>query len=599
MDLIIKNFLYKFENISSKSFGKELVAYILFEKLFCKQHYIHWYLSNPLEGSLTNLFCNTNSDIIIGYDIKSAAITFDSYIPWDEIRENKQVENLISKFREEIDNIKNIDIEWFESQIYSLLHYSDNFNNTTITPPFLCKLISKLASNEPIGAIADICCGSFSLGLELFHDTNNEIFCVGEDNNPFICAFTRIYFYLCNIKKFKLYETNVLDIEKRPFNNDIKNCVFLCDLPLVGNKTIPIFDDSIFTKKNTATIYSDWAFICSILRQMNEHDKAFVIVTKGALVRKNEEFIRKYFVEENLLDAVISLPTASNSGRSVPIELLIIQKKPKGKAQNVLFADFSKWSLDSVRDTHSNFENIINKCNDIYIHRSDYENISKTISLEEISETGYNLYPPVYIDISSTLTENIKLKDIAEVTRGIKRPSYLLPPGKSNAYLINIRDMNNDTINYGTADCVHEGYSYDSKYLIQEDDIIITSKGSSVKFAIIPPNPPKAYISGNLTIIRVNKENYSPYVLFEYLISDYGKSQLNIMQTGTTINIFNKENLENLFVPKINKLNCLSIGENLKKAKLDYNKTISEAHTNYLNKKNQLLQGVFNNGGLK
>ena len=71
------------------------------------------------------------------------------------------------------------------------------------------------------------------------------------------------------------------------------------------------------------------------------------------------------------------------------------------------------------------------------------------------------------------------------------------------------------------------------------------------------------------------------------------------MQTGTTINIFNKENLENLFVPKINKLNCLAIGENLKKAKLDYNKTISEAHTNYLNKKNQLLQGVFNNGGLK
>lgn len=68
-------------------------------------------------------------------------------------------------------------------------------------------------------------------------------------HNPFICAFTRIYFYLSNIKKFKLYETNVLDIEKRPFNNDIKNCVFLCDLPLVGNKTIPIFDDGIFTKK--------------------------------------------------------------------------------------------------------------------------------------------------------------------------------------------------------------------------------------------------------------------------------------------------------------------------------------------------------------
>lgn len=588
---IIKKFLCEFENLSSKSFGKELVAYILFEKMFCKKNYIHQHISTALEGSLTNLFCNSNT--IIGYDIKSASITFDSYIPWDEIRDNKQVENLISNFRKKIDNIKNFDIKWFKSQINFLLHYNNCFNKTTITSPFMCKLISKLAKNGPVDAIADICCGSFSLGLELFDNTNSEISCVGEDNNTFICAFTRLYFYLCNIDNFKLYETDILNIEKRPFSDNIKNCVFLCDLPLVGNKTVPIFDNAIFTQKNTASIYSDWAFICSILRQMNEGDKAFIIVTKGALVRKNEEFIRKYFVEENLLDTVISLPPNSNSGRSVPVELMIIQKKPKEEAQNVLFVDFSKWSLDSAQDSFLNSENLINKCNDIYTKRLDYENISKTISTEEISETGYNLYPPIYIDISPTLTENIKLKNIAEVTRGIKRTSYLLPPGKSNVYLINIRDMHNGTINYDTADCVPEGCSYDSKYLIQEDDIIITSKGSSVKFAIIPPNPPKAYISGNLTIIRVNKGIYSPYVLFEYLISDYGKSQLNIMQTGTTINIFNKENLENLFVPKINKLNFLTIGENLKKAKLDYNKTISEAHTNYQNKKNQLLQEIF------
>lgn len=598
MDILIRKFLYEFENFSSKSFGKELTAYILFEKMFCQEKCIDWYLSTPLEGSLTNLFCNVDTNPVIGYDIKSAAITFDSYIPWDETRENKQIENLIDDFRKELYYAKITDTDCFKALINLLLNHGDNFNKTTVTPPFLCRLISKLASNDPIGAVADICCGSFSLGLELFDYTDNKIFCFGEENNPFICAFTRLYFYLCGISNFKLYETDVLNIKTRPFDTAINNCVFLCDLPLVGNKTVPLFDSSIFEKKDNTTIYSDWAFICSVLRQMQERDRAFIIVTKGALVRKNEDFIRKYFVEENFLDAVISLPQYSNSSRNLPTELLILRKKPKEESQNILFVDFTKQSAGCAESAELHFEKITDKCNDIYIYRRDCENISKTVLPEEIAETGYNLYPPIYIDISSTPTENIKLKNIAEVTRGIKRPSYLLPPGKSNIYLINIRDIHNDTINYDTADCVPEEDSYNSKYLIQEDDIIITSKGSSVKFAIIPPNPPKAYISGNLTIIRVKKELYSPYVLFEYLTSDYGKSQLNIIQTGTTINILNKENLENLSVPKINKFDCLAVGEKLKKAKSDYNKTVSEAHTNYINQKNKLLKNVFDNGGL-
>ena len=66
----------------------------------------------------------------------------------------------------------------------------------------------------------------------------------------------------------------------------------------------------------------------------------------------------------------------------------------------------------------------------------------------------------------------------------------------------------------------------DPKYKIREDDIIITSKGASVKIAIVPPDPPNAYICSNLTIVRVNPDMYSPYIVYELAVCKSLKSQI-------------------------------------------------------------------------
>lgn len=57
---------------------------------------------------------------------------------------------------------------------------------------------------------------------------------------------------------------------------------------------------------------------------------------------------------------------------------------------------------------------------------------------------------------------------------------------------------------------------WERKFGIQEDDIIMTSKGSVLKMCIVTPDMPKAFLCGNLTRIRVDQTKYSPYVLYEF-----------------------------------------------------------------------------------
>lgn len=87
------------------------------------------------------------------------------------------------------------------------------------------------------------------------------------------------------------------------------------------------------------------------------------------------------------------------------------------------------------------------------------------------------------------------------------------------------------------------------KFAIRPMDILITSKGSMIKFAIVENPFHEAFISGNLSIIRVDPKRYNAFVLYEFLQSDTGCRMVDAMQTGTTIKLINPSKLEQLVIP--------------------------------------------------
>jgi len=100
---------------------------------------------------------------------------------------------------------------------------------------------------------------------------------------------------------------------------------------------------------------ADWAFVQHMIASVNSEGMVGVVVTHDALYRhSSEEYIRERIIEDDLLEAVIGLPTPILYGTGMPVVLLIINKtKSTERKGKVIFIDasrnFEKHSKNLVR----------------------------------------------------------------------------------------------------------------------------------------------------------------------------------------------------------------------------------------------------------
>ena len=107
---------------------------------------------------------------------------------------------------------------------------------------------------------------------------------------------------------------------------------------------------------------------------------------------------------------------------------------------------------------------------------------------------------------------------------------------------------------------------------------------------IVEENPPETYICGNLTLLRVNKSVYHPYILYEFLTSEEGISALESIQSGTTIRILNNTNLERLQIPLYNPEIMNQVGNQLKEKRKKYETELRQIVENYQVERKILLE---------
>ena len=82
------------------------------------------------------------------------------------------------------------------------------------------------------------------------------------------------------------------------------------------------------------------------------------------------------------------------------------------------------------------------------------------------------------------------------------------------------------------------------RYLVKENDIIITSKGTRIKIAVVSNiGDRKIVANGNLIVLRIDTKKLNPYYLASYLNSSNGQATLNQIQTGSVIISINPSSL--------------------------------------------------------
>lgn len=127
-----------------------------------------------------------------------------------------------------------------------------------------------------------------------------------------------------------------------------------------------------------------------------ERGRVAVVVPHGVLFRGSSEGkIRQQLVEENLLDAVIGLPSKLFFGTGIPAAILVFKRnKPDN---SVLFVDGSRDYAD-VKTQNNLREQDIAKIVGAYRRRKTVEKYAYLASFEEIQENDFNLNIPRYVD---------------------------------------------------------------------------------------------------------------------------------------------------------------------------------------------------------
>lgn len=159
------------------------------------------------------------------------------------------------------------------------------------------------------------------------------------------------------------------------------------------------------------------------LSWLAENGTAAIVCFPGIMYRGGaEQKIRKYLIDNNFIDCIISLPDNLFYGTSIATNIMVLKKSKKDS--NTLFIDASKQCI-KVTNSNKLTEDNINTILKWVEEYKDVQYIAKVVSKEEIAKQDYNLSVSTYVEQEDT-REKIDIKALnAEIEQIVARENVL------------------------------------------------------------------------------------------------------------------------------------------------------------------------------
>ena len=277
-----------------------------------------------------------------------------------------------------------------------------------------------------------------------------------------------------------------------------------------------------------------------------------VSVPEGFLYSTMEKDLRGHLVDNGMLKAVISLPSGIWTGTAVKISLLLIE--PKGNNEAVRFIDVT--GEEFIEKTTRRLLSLSNIDIILEYLASDKElDCAASVSSSIIQKNDYDLSVGRYLldpnekKVNKILSESttVTLDSIVRFERGLSvKPDEgdytVLEVGASE--LNDIGDISTPT---KEANISESERTKNQTGFLQPNDIIFILKGSAGKLGIVPEDVPTTgdrcwMVNRSAIVIRTISDKVNPKVLYAYLKSDIGQTQISRLIKGATIpNISLKE----------------------------------------------------------
>ncbi|MED4002246.1 type I restriction-modification system subunit M [Priestia aryabhattai] len=295
------------------------------------------------------------------------------------------------------------------------------------TPQCVSKLIAQLAIHKQttINKIYDPAAGSGSLLLQAKKQFDAHIIedgFYGQEINHTTYNLARMNMFLHNINydKFNIALGNtLLDPhfgDEKPFDAIVSNPPY--SVNWIGSDNPTLINDERFAPAGVLAPKSkaDFAFVLHTLSYLSSKGRAAIVCFPGIFYRGGaEQKIRKYLIDNNFVETVISLAPNLFYGTSIAVNILVLSKhKTDNKTQFIDSSgvDFYKKGTNNNILTDEHIEQIMR----MFDSKEDIDHVAKSVDYDAIVQKDYNLSVSSYVEAKDTR----EVIDINELNAEIK-----------------------------------------------------------------------------------------------------------------------------------------------------------------------------------
>ena len=462
---------------------------------------------------------------------------------------NQVLQNMII-YDEKVDDLYKKLISYSNDEIKDLFEYTQRNREVkkdteSITTSDIAKLVMYLCKDGNKESFADICSGEGTMLVEAAN-----------------AGYKRLDGYEINVNSALLSRMRAV-INQTTFN--IKECDVLQEkMHKVYDATFsqPPFslrtyqptkadeDDTLEYSKSSRVNKADWHFILKAINATREGGKTIALVSSGLLINTPDSNYRGQIIRNGKLDTVILLPSGIIPSTNISTSILVFSDGN----EKIRFIDASNcYKKLNGYEKKLDIEKVIDLLNN-----DESEKVSeiKEINCYDIKNDNYSLDVLKYLNMDSrySISNPALLKDYAEVIPGFQYTTKNvteLDPKAGNVSVVKITNITDGGIDYDNLTSIDIGKNKIEKYLLKENDILVSTKGTALKFALVENLERRMLVPySNLTIIRCNKE-LNPLYLITFLKSQAGTTLFKSIQTGSTIMFFTQKAIENFEFPLV------------------------------------------------
>lgn len=329
---------------------------------------------------------------------------------------------------------------------YLVGKFADDAGNTAqefYTNRTVVDLMAEILQPRPGESIYDPTCGSGGMLVKCLDFLRKKgepwqgVKIFGQEINALTSAIARMNLYLNGVEDFSIVREDTLAYPAFVDGSKLRKFDIVLANPPYSIKT---WDREAFINDKWGRNFlgtppqskADYAFIQHILSSMNDHGRCAILLPHGVLNRLIEKDIRQKLIQNDLIDAVISI--GKNLFFNSPMEACILicrSNKPTDRKNKILLIKAT--DLVERKNTESYLTNEhISIITSIYTRYTNIDGRSKIINNNEIPDNKYSISPKFYVKSNDPKD----IEDISELLENWKSNSESLHESFTN--LINL-----------------------------------------------------------------------------------------------------------------------------------------------------------------